>query len=79
MFEEYAIRDVDSTQAIALKLAPLVQADELAHQSAGIINDVTGRVTGTQAERMHNGSLRGQRHRKGAATKLRYYLRKGGC
>ena len=23
-FEEYAIRDVDSTQAIALKLAPLV-------------------------------------------------------
>ena len=55
MFEEYAIRDVDSTQAIALKLAPLVQADELAHQSASIINDVTGQVTGTQSERMHNG------------------------
>jgi hypothetical protein len=54
-FEEYAIRDVDSTQAIALKLAPLVQADELSHQSAGIINDVTGQVVGTQAERMHNG------------------------
>ena len=54
-FEEYAIRDVDSTQAIALKLAPLVMADELSHQSAGIINDVTGQVVGTQAERMHNG------------------------
>jgi len=55
LFEEYAIRDVDSTQAIALKLAPLVQADELAHQSASIVNDVTGQVTGTQSERMHNG------------------------
>jgi len=73
-FEEYAKRDVQSTQAIALKLAPLVAMSELEHQSAGIINDVTGKVSTSQGERQHSGEF-GDKGEQGQRAAVDYRAR----